>query len=125
MDRPLFIVYAPPWWRRPGGIALVCGLAAVVPACIVWSTTSVVVAPPSPPRPIAVVLTPRAPTLTRPVVVPGDTTDSGEARRVPERPTAALSTEVSPGVHVTPIGLPAGGVAVPAAPRPDDSEPEN
>jgi hypothetical protein len=40
-------------------------------------------------------------------------------------PTRAASMQVAPGVHVTPIGVSAGQVSMPAGPRDHDSEPEN
>jgi hypothetical protein len=44
----------------------------------------------------------------------------------PSRPAQpALSTEVSPGVHITPLSVPAGTTPDPAGPREGDSEPEN
>jgi len=39
--------------------------------------------------------------------------------------SAPLSTQVAPGVHLTPMGLPPGAVPLPAGPQPHDSEPEN
>jgi hypothetical protein len=126
MDRPLFVVYARPWWRRPWGIALVGGVVAAVPACVVWSTTPVVLDPPLPAHPAPSVATSVSLPAFSLMAVPVETTDAVEApASVPAQPAAALSTEVSPGVHVTPIGLPPNGMPKPASPRVEDSEPEN
>jgi hypothetical protein len=126
MDRPLFIVYARPWWRRPWSIALVGVLTAAVPACVVWSTTPVVVDQSSPARPVpAVAAPPMLPAFSLmavPVVAP----DAVEAPATAlEQPAAALSIEVSPGTHVTPIGRPPVGAPTPTVSRVEDSEPEN
>jgi len=43
----------------------------------------------------------------------------------PPVPPASLSREVAPGVHVTPMGVPAGTAPRPAGPTAEDSEPEN
>ena len=126
MDRPLFIVYARPWWRRPWSIALVGSLTAAVPACVVWSTTPVAVDQSSPARPTPAVATP----LTLPafslMAVPVVAPDAVEAPATAiEQPAGVLSIEVSPGTHVTPIGLPPGGAPTPTVSRAEDSEPEN
>lgn len=43
----------------------------------------------------------------------------------PLLPTSPLSTQVAPGVHITPLSVPTGTVPVPAGPSPNDSEPQN
>lgn len=128
MRRSLFVVYRRPWWQRLGGIATIGAVAAAVPAFVVWSTEPVVID--APPRAIA----PPAPQGTPPasppqqavVQVQSEATATGapsHAEREPSPP--ALSVQVAPGVHVTPIGVPDGGVPMPAGPHADDSEPEN
>ncbi len=72
-----------------------------------------------------------------PVIVPKPdfgTADPGR-KRAPRSPsssstsspssTPVLSTLVAPGVHITPLSVPAGTEPMPAGPGPDDSEPEN
>jgi hypothetical protein len=129
MSPPLIVIDTPPWWRRPWGLALIGSGVAAVAACVMGSASPVVPELPAParPAPSAVATTPRASFSL--MAVPVEATHADEAPAsapAPSTPsTPALSTEVAPGVHVTPISRPPAGLAVPPAPRVEDSEPEN
>ncbi|MBX3604706.1 MAG: hypothetical protein KF788_05530 [Piscinibacter sp.] len=74
-----------------------------------------VLAPPVVPvPPLAAGRTTAIDTLDAPAVVPA----AAVAR-------APLSTEIAPGVHVTPLAVPPGTLPQPAAPGPQDTESEN
>jgi len=113
----------PAWWQRPRWriAAAVCATAAAV---AVWWIALI---PPAR-EPIATRVAntaattrvvPIAPAVARPAPAA-----ASAAAQVPT-PPAALSTLVAPGVHVTPLSVPAGTEPAPAGARAHDSEPEN
>jgi len=116
------IVFDPPaWWQRAGWQIGVAALLALV-ALVVWWSALV----PVDHGPI-VVRTPAPTVMARSAVAPATPTAQAAPPVAPTVPSPApqppppLSTMVAPGVHVTPLGLPPGAMAVPAQPQTEEN----
>jgi hypothetical protein len=126
MAQGFFVLDPLPWWRlRWAGVGTL--LAAVaVGGWLTWpSDAGTGPSMPAPAvRPMVAVphsnLMPPA-AVAEPPVAGLLVTGSPPSRREPLAP----STEISPGVHITPLSVPPGTTPEPAGPREGDSEPEN
>jgi hypothetical protein len=125
MEKGYFVIDPLPWWRsrRAGAGALV--LAVALGGWRMWPDDDGI-----------------EPSVHQPVRLIGAAplTGSGLHATVTEAPAAeqqavepapsrreepALSVQISPGVHITPLSVPPGSTPEPAGPRAEDSEPEN
>lgn len=127
MAQGFFVIDPLPWWRsRPAGVAALL-VAVALSGWLTWPSDDSIEPPVPQPavRLVAAVpqtsgpITPAA--VAEPPVAGLPAAGSPPSRQ--EQP--ALSTEVSPGVHITPLSVPAGTTPDPAGPRDGDSEPEN
>lgn len=133
MSRPtIFFDTRPRWLPRPS--LLVASVAAgVVIGVAQWGLSPVTaeqttraqarpVGPAAGPTVATAAARPLASVTPAGAVVPS----SAPPRQASVTPhAAAVSTMVSPGVHITPLSVPPGTQPTPAGPSPYDSEPEN
>lgn len=125
MTTRTFIIYRTPWWQRGRWQGLALAAVAIGVAIAGWPDEPPARASAPPVRPVQAAQVRHA--ATSAPAVP-DATSAAVASPValPEVETQKpLSTMVAPGVHVTPLSVPAGTSPQPAGPRPEDSEPEN
>jgi hypothetical protein len=133
MAQGYFVIDPLPWWRSRwvgvGTLLAAVGVAGVV-AFAGWLTSpsddgAGPLMPQPAVRPTVAVLHGNPippPAVTEPPPVAGLLAAGSPP---PRREPPALSTEISPGVHITPLSVPPGTTPEPAGPREGDSEPEN
>ncbi len=129
------IIYVDPPRRLPRIAVMLAAIAAGTVAGAYWATAQTPHAEaPVQPASRAVAAAPAEPAAARPastaapaspLVTPAPLATAVPAAVSSAAPVVLLSTQVAPGVHVTPMSVPPGSVPMPAGPSETDSEPEN